>query len=217
MSCLTETNVTIAKEMEKSFRRICGTLIKSAYDAIQDVSRFDTSWHEDEFTREMVKHMNEINEAGFHYPLSIHWDEKGKTSGNLDTEEHPNTAQRVDITLNRVRHSGTIEYYVECKRIRTDESKLMREYWKSGVRRYVDCEYADEYSFAAMAAYVLYGDLDENAEELQKRSKYYQDRMRLKDRWEFNYSEEGMKVYLTKHERNGLQDIQIDHHLLDFT
>lgn len=214
---MTEHNRTIAGEVEKGFRKVCGILVKRAYDAVWAANEFETSWHEDEFTREIAKYMDEINETDFHFPLRVTWDEKGKTRNNLESDGHPNTAQRVDITLDRVRCSGTTEYSIECKRVRIDESGLARKYWMKGVRRYVDAEYADKYSFGAMAAYVLHGGVDENAQELQKKCENYRERMRLKQSWEFQYSESGMKVYLTKHQRDGLQDIELDHHLLDFT
>ncbi|EFW92324.1 hypothetical protein ZOD2009_09715 [Haladaptatus paucihalophilus DX253] len=214
---MTEHNLSLAAKVEEGFRQVCGSLLKQAYDAVRDASEYDVSWDEDEFTREIVYHMDMINEADFEYPLRVTWDEKGKTRSNMESDDHPNTAQRVDITLDRVRCSGTTEYSIECKRVSVDESALVRKYWKNGVRRFVDAEYADRYSFGAMAAYVLQGDLDANAKELQKRSDNYEKRMHLIQQWEFQYEQSGMKVYLTGHSRDGVEDIELDHHLLDFT
>jgi len=216
VSCLTESP-TIVGELEKSVRRVCGKLLRQGYEAVLDAAEFELDWDEDEFTRELVKHMNNINETEFPIPISIHWDEKGKSQKNLDVSTHPSRAQRVDITLDYVRSDGTTEYWLEAKRVSNSDTALYRKYWKEGVRRFIDGEYADKFSFAGMIAYVLSGGIDKNVSELEDRCSAYKSRMLLKQGWEYSHSEGEIEVYRTHHCRDELSDIVLDHHLLNFT
>jgi len=207
----------ISKEFAQSFRRICSDLLKSGYDAIQDAGDYDPSWDEDEFTRELILKMDQINESEFPYALSVHWDEKGKTKRNLRTDDHPLTAKRVDITLNQVTRSGTTEYWIECKRVHPDEARLIREYWTEGIERFVSGKYADQFPFAAMAGFVIHGTLTENAEALKNKGNELSSRINLIRTMELQRTTKGMRAYLTAHRRDGqMPNIEIDHYLLAF-
>lgn len=202
------------EEFEQSFRRHCEELLRLGLEELRDSGDVDEDSHEDEFTRRIVSEMEKINQTVYKFPFRVTWDEKGKTRFNLGDEDHPNTAKRVDITLDKVTTKGTTEYWIECKRVAAGDSDLLREYWHSGVKRFVDEFYADKYSFAGMAGYIVGGSTQETATELENRSRKYDEEMNLSDPWSKVREHRNMRTFQTSHLRESCPDIEIDHFML---
>lgn len=203
----------LSVELAEGLRRKCEELLIRGHNTLRHHG--DLVDDEEELTEQFVKYLRHINQTTFNWPFSILHDARAKTKSNLDSSRHARRSQRVDITLSFVRTGGEVEYSIECKRLKASERRFARHYWKKGVRRFVDEEYADRVSFGAMAGYVLDGTISQNAEYVGQKCADYRDRYNLEDPWEHQWELPAGQLYYSKHARDTVKDIELDHYILD--
>lgn len=213
---LTKHKMDLASEVLTGFKKACQTLLLQGYHRACRTDKVDPNTDEEDVTKELVAGMDEFNEGPFEYPIYIDWEAQEKSTYNLETISDASSAKRVDLILSRVR-SGTTDYALECKRLKTSDRELHRDYWKEGAMRFVKSEYADEQSFGAMAGYVLEGSVEMNERYVRTKSEDYESRLQLTSRWSHQESLSVIEIYQTDHHRLSAADITLDHYLMDFT
>lgn len=203
----------LSAEVTQGLRRRCEELLVRGHKTLREHG--DLVDDEEELTEQLIKYLRHINQTTFYRRFSIHHDERAKTKQNLNSPQHARKSQRVDIILSFVRTTGEVEYSIECKRLKTNERKRSRYYWKKGVRRFVDEEYADRVSFGAMAGYVLEGSVLKNAEYVGQKCTDYKARFNLQEPWEYQWELPEGHLYYSAHSRPNVKDVELDHYLLD--
>lgn len=207
------TDPDLSAEFVEGLRRKCEELLVRGHETLRHHGNLVDD--EEELTEQFIKYLRHINQTTFYERFSIHHDGRAKTKQNLNSSRHARRSQRVDIILSFVRTTGEIEYSIECKRLKTSDRELARYYWKKGVRRFVEEEYADRVSFGAMAGYVLEGSVSKNAESVGQKCADYRNRYNLQEPWEHQWELPAGQLYHSAHARPTVKDIELDHYLLD--
>lgn len=206
----------LANEVLTGFKNACQTLLLQGFQRVRDCYSISPDAHEEDITSELVGAMDDFNEGPIDYPLYIAWESSEKSQYNLQTVETAKAAKRVDIILSRVR-SGTTDYALECKRLKSSDRGTHRRYWNNGAMRFAMAKYADTQSFGAMVGYVLEGTISENENYVRAKSEDYISKLQLRGKWRHQDTLPDLEIYQTNHHRWSAPDITLDHYLLDFT
>ncbi len=139
-----------------AFEEDCIELIVNAYNVAITEKKYQTNWHENDFS-ELLGHY--VNESPLSLEKGITCMTENKLLAKTDNQEKgfANKLSRIDFVYFKIWNKQRFYCYMEAKRLKEKDSALKGAYINEGMDRFI----SEKYPLGCMLGYLLEGKTDE--------------------------------------------------------
>jgi len=154
-------NFSIVDKAKQAFEMNCMKLLVSAYHISVREHIYATNWVENDFTFMLDEYIdNSAQRVEWEYNCNI--EHHLHNANSKKTKGYANSADRIDMRMTTFEKGIEYRFYVEAKRLKENDSKLLKRYIDTGINHYI----TKKYPHGILLGYLVKGDVDATIQKL---------------------------------------------------
>ena len=154
-------SISIVETFRKSFETRCVTLLVTAYNTSIANADYLVSWDENDFTSMLEKSLEKD-------PQRVKWQINCTTEKHLhenviqNYKGYANKESRIDMRLSTFSSTDEYFFYIEAKRLKESDNRLLKRYVDTGIDHYLTKKYPQ----GVLLGYLVEGRIDNTVQKV---------------------------------------------------
>lgn len=193
------------REFKKSFEDHCIRLVIDAYQEAVRKKSIPVSWEEDDITEQLVENIVN-NHKRFRWRVTVNTQNTIIDKNAPKVKGYAAKSSVVDLRFANITTIKEVEYFMEAKNLKENDSHLKRRYIDTGIDSFITGKYPNFF----LAGYLLEGDLLNTVDGINKLMMKDKREKEMLKRCDCKYHDQ---YYESVHSETGI----LKHFILDFT